>query len=136
MSIKVDSGYSAFFSVTSVRDAEWQRIIDKLWQEYGIRSSGNKSLDKQILHELELKEVLSTPESADLSKFLTITQNELNKIKNKKKEKKIHQDGVKNHPETNKGAEILGQQIFLAIQLKKENDNFDAKRKRYNKYQT
>ena len=136
MSIKVDSSYSAFFTVSTVRDPEWQKIIDKLWNDYGIRSSGSKSLDKQILHELELKELQSNPLGANLSKFLTITEAEFNKIRNKKKEKKLQQDGLINHPETQRGAEILGQQIFLAIQLKKEHDQYDEKRKRDNKYQS
>ena len=113
---------------------EWQAIITKLWDEYGIQSTGSKALDKQILHELELREAKLNPFSVSISKFLTITKEELDKLKNQRKEKKIKNDGNKMHPETTRGAEILGQQIFIAIQMKKDHDEAEAKRKRDNKY--
>ena len=95
-----------------------------------------KALDKQILHDLELKEARLNPLSVNISKFLTITRDELEALKKQKKEKKIKNDDIKDHPETMKGAELLGQQIFFSIQLKKEHYEADAKKKRANKYQS
>ena len=121
------------FGFTPKPDAEWQRIIDKLWKVYGIRSSGSKALDKQILHEHELQE--AQKETTVTNKFLTIDRFELEKIIEKKKSKI-----AENEPTTNKniskGAEILGKQIFIAIQMKQEQDDIDNKRKRVNKYQS
>ena len=55
MTIRITS-YN-FFSVSSAPDAEWKRIIHVLWVKYGVRSTGSKSLDRQKLRELELKEI-------------------------------------------------------------------------------
>ena len=49
-------GIGSYFVNRPKPDAEWQRIIEKLWKVYGIRSSGSKALDKQILHEHELRD--------------------------------------------------------------------------------
>lgn len=114
-------------------DAEWQRIIEKLWNEYGIRSSGSKSLDKQKLHELELREAQKQTEIK--KKFLTVSENEKEKILAKKNEKK-NESELRTCDDSTKGAEILGKQIFQAIQMKQEQDNIDNKRKRNNKYQS
>lgn len=133
MSIKVDSNYDAYFSVSKAPDAEWKRIILRLWYKYGIKSTGSKSADKQKLHELELKEMQY--ETAVTSKFLTLTKAEQEKILKKKKDKRI-ENNPELYPNTRKGAEILGQQIFLAIQMKQEQDKIDNKKKRDNKYQT
>ena len=74
-------------------------------------------------------------ETAPTSKFLTVTKGEQEKILKKKKEKRIE-----NNPElyknSTKGAEVLGKQIFLAIQMKQEQDKINNKKKRYNKYQS
>ena len=133
MSINVDSNYTAFFTIKMKPDHEWQQIIDKLWNVFGIRSSGSKSLDKQKLHELELKQAEN--ESDVTSKFLTVTKAEQEKIQAKKKTKR-----KENMPEPaqsgDRGAEILGQQIFLAIKIKNNQDFYDNKKKRDNKYQS
>ena len=125
-------GISSYFGFISKPDAEWQRIIEKLWNVYGIRSSGSKALDKQILHEHELKD--AQKESSLSSKFLTITKGELEKILAKKKSKKADNEIVP--IEELNGAELFGQQVFLAIQMKHESDNMENKKKRNNKYQT
>ena len=132
MSIKVDSNYTAFFTIAHKIDHEWQQIIDKLWNVYGIRSSGSKDLDKQILHEHELRD--AEKESSVSTKFLTVTKTEQEKIQAKKKDKKAEVDKPLQH--TDNGAEILGKQIFLAIQMKKEQENEENKKKRNNKYQS
>ena len=133
MSIKVNSNYDSFFSISKAPDEEWKRIILRLWYKYGIQSTGSKAADKQKLHELELREM--EYETATTSKFLTVTKSEQEKILKKKKEKRIE-----NNPElyknSTKGAEILGKQIFLAIQMKHELDKEDNKKKRSNKYQS
>lgn len=133
MSINVDSNYTAFFTTKPKPDSEWQRIIDKLWNDFGIRSSGSKSLDKQKLHELELRQ--AEKESCVTSKFLTVTKAEQEKIQAKKKVKREENKNIP-VPENMKGAEILGKQIFLAIQMKQEQDIYENRKKRQNKYQT
>jgi len=133
VSIKVDSNYDAYFSVSKAPDAEWKRIILRLWYKYGIRSTGSKSADKQKLHELELKEM--EYETATTSKFLTVTKSEQEKILKKKKEKRI-ENNPEQYKDSNKGAEVLGKQIFLAIQMKQEQDKINNKKKRDNKYQS
>ena len=135
MSIKVDSGYSAFFSVSSVPDMEWQRIIERLWKKYGIRSTGSKATDKSKLHELELKEAEQLNGECDSGRFLTIKKSELDKIKDKKKKKNIQRNPEK-YQNITQGAELLGKQIFLAIQMKNDNDVKENKKKRDNKYQS
>ena len=123
----------SYYSFTPKPDAEWQRIIERLWKNYGIRSSGSKALDKQILHEHELRD--AEKETTPSGKFLTVTRFELEKIINKKNAKKAETEPKKETNET-KGAEILGMQIFQAIQMKKEQDTADNLKKRNNKYQT
>ncbi len=123
---------SSYFGYRPKPDAEWQRIINKLWDDYGIRSSGSKGLDKQKLHELELKKAEN--ESCVSNKFLTVSKSEQEKMQAKKKEKKEENEVQK--PENSNGAEILGKQIFLAIQMKQEEDVQENKKKRNNKYQT
>ena len=132
MSIKVDSNYTAFFTISKKPDHEWQQIIEKLWNVYGIRSSGSKELDKQILHEHELKD--AEKETTVTSKFLTVTKAEQEKIIAKKKNKKAEVD--KKPKQNDRGAEILGQQIFLAIKMKDNDDKLENKKKRSNNYQT
>ena len=123
----------SYFGFRPKPDAEWQRIIDKLWKQYGIRSSGSKALDKQILREHELKE--AQKETHATAKYLTISKSELEKIIEKKKAKKFENE-PKTDLDSNNGAEILGKQIFLAIQMKSDLDNIEDKKKRNNKYQT
>ena len=123
----------SYFGFRPKPDAEWQRIIDKLWNVYGIRSTGSKTLDKQILREHELKD--AQKETSATNKFLTVTKSEVEKIINKKKEKKVENE-PKTTPDESKGAEILGKQIFLAIQMKQELENIKSKKKRNNKYQS
>ena len=134
LSINVNSNYTAFFTTFRRKpDSEWLRIIEKLWRDFGIRSSGSKSLDKQKLHELEL--IQAEKESAVSTKFLTVKKSEQEKIQAKKKAKN-EENEITTEADNMKGAEILGKQIFLAIQMKHEQDNQENKKKRYNKYQT
>jgi len=131
VSIRVEAYNS--FSVTSIPDAEWQKIITKLLLKYGIRSTGSKILDRQILRELELKEVKE--KNGEVSEeLLTVTKSEIDKIKQKIAEKKIKQN-PKEFAEQ-QGAQILGEQIYIAIQMKKDEEARENKKKRDNKYQS
>lgn len=123
----------SYFGFTPKPDAEWQRIIELLWDKYGIRSSGNKALDKQVLHEHELRD--AEKESSVTTKFLTVSKAEQERIQAKKKSKKAETD-IRTNDDSTKGAEILGKQIFQAIQMKKEQDKEDNLKKRNNKYQS
>ena len=51
---------------------------------YGVTPTGNKSADKALLREIELK--LAKLENCVSSKFLTVTRSEQEKIQEKKKE--------------------------------------------------
>ena len=68
-------------------DREEQEILRRLLK-YGIRGTGNKSIDKAKLHEIELRE--AQKENTISSKFLTVGKNEQEKIQDKKKEKKTY----------------------------------------------
>ena len=122
----------SYFGFRPKPDAEWQRIINKLWNDFGIRSSGSKSLDKQKLHELELRQ--AEQESEVKNKFLTVSKSEQEKIQANKKSEKAEFEQQK--PEVNDRAKVLGEQIFIAIQMKQERDEINNKRKRNNKYQS
>ena len=124
----------SYFGYRPKPDAEWQRIIEKLWKVYGIRSSGSKALDKQILHEHELKDAQKEA-SVQEGKYLTVNRFEQEKIIKKKEEKKADTE-VKTDSDEKKGAETLGKQIFLAIQMKQKHDIEENKKKRNNKYQS
>ena len=131
--MNVNTNYSAFFSVSSTPDNEWKRIIEKLWKVYGVRSTGSKSLDKQKLHELEKRD--AEKEVSVNSKYLTLTKTEQEEIQIKKKNKKQNNE-IPKDKEITKGAELLGKQLFIAIQMKNNADFSDNKKKRDNKYQT
>jgi len=126
---------SIAFSIALSEDAEWKRIKERLWNKYGIRSTGSKASDKAKLHELELKEAEMLGGECSSSRFITVTRGELEKLKNKRRDKKIEKN-PKEYPNTAKGAKILGEQIYLAIKMKKEQEDKDNKRKRDNKYQS
>lgn len=97
-------------------DEEHKRIIKKL-QQYGISSTGDKEKDLQKLHVKELEEAKNV-EKID-SKFLTINESEHRLILSKelsKNEDKLTE--ISNNPTL--GQEILGQQVYQAIQMKKQ----------------
>jgi hypothetical protein len=101
------------FRISASIDYEYQQIIRRL-ARYGLKPSGSKSIDRARLHEKELEE--AEKENCVSSKFLTVTENEQEKIQEKKKEKRIEAN-----PELDKkqlGQEILGQQIMIAIEMK------------------
>ena len=122
----------SYFGFMPKPDAEWQRIINRLWNEFGVRSSGNKAADTQKLHELELQE--AQKKASDKSDFLTLKEDEIEKIKKNKNENTDDKKVL--DFQKSEGADILGKQIFLAIQMKQGEDIQDNKKKRNNKYQS
>ena len=104
--------------VHSKPDYEYQRIIRKL-MEYGITPTGNKTADRNKLHEIELRE--AEKENCITSKFVTVTKSEQEKIQERKKEhrKEVNPEQYQN---STKGQKILGEQIMLAIKMKQNKE--------------
>ena len=111
----------------SSTDAEWERILRRL-REYGIKTSGSKATDWAKLHDIELQEAKNI--TVVSNKFVTIKKGEQEKIiarkkerkqqcqiKNKNTEKELNPDQYNN---TQKAMNILGEQIYLAIKMKKK----------------
>lgn len=121
----ISSGGNPFMFLCMGMDYEYAMIVRKL-RQYGIEPTGSKSHDKMKLHEIELRE--AKKENTVSSKFLTVTKGEQERIQEKKKEKRIEND-PKSHPETMKGQRILGEQILLAIKMKKELEEKDNKKR-------
>ena len=107
---------SGMVSFSGAPDPEWQAIIRRLLS-YGRKSTGSKSRDKELLHSVELEK--AKLENIVSSKFLTVTKSEQEKIQNKKKEKRI-ENNPEAYPNSQKGAKFLGEQLYLAIQMKKK----------------
>ena len=119
MSNNINPTNSTFhLSVSSGIDLEYKKIIRKLMQ-YGLRPTGNKSIDKERLHKKELEQAQKEPTVSN--KFLTVTKAEQEKIQEKKKEKRIEAN-PELYQHTMEGQRILGQQIMLAIEMKKKKD--------------
>ena len=95
-------------------DEEEKRILRKLLQ-YGIKGTGKKTIDKAKLQELELRQ--AQKENCISSKFLTVSQNEQQKIQDKKKAKRQEANPEK-YQKTDKAQIVLGEQIYLAIKMK------------------
>ncbi len=113
---KINRIVSGMLRVSFAPDEEHKRIMRKL-RAYGYRSTGSKSGDKELLRRIELKQVQM--ENCVSSKFLTVSRTEQEKIQEEKKEKK-----VENNPDiaqnSMQGQQILGEQIMLAIEMKKK----------------
>ena len=113
-------------------DEEHRKIMRKL-MAYGITPTGKKSADIALLREIELK--LAKLENCVSGKFLTVTKSEQEKIQKEKKEKRIE-----NNPElgenTMKGQKILGDQLMIAIQMKKDKEKAFKKKKEEEKRRT
>ena len=113
-------------------DEEHRNIMRKLIS-YGITPTGKKSADIALLREIELK--LAKLENCVSGKFLTVSKSEQEKIQKEKKEKRIE-----NNPElgenTMKGQEILGEQLMLAIQMKKDKEKAFKRKKEEEKRRT
>ena len=97
-------------------DAEEKRIARRLLQ-YGVTPTGSKSVDRAKLHEIELREAKKL--NYVTNKFLTVTTAEQEKIQEKKKEKR-KEVNPELYPDTEKAEKVLGEQIYLAIKMKKK----------------
>ncbi len=108
-------------------DEEEKEIMARL-RAYGEIPTGNKTTDRAMLRRIELQKAHTEPVATN--KFLTVSQNEVQKIiDNKKKHKK------EANPELYKdfkGAEALGQQVYLAIKMKNEKDKAKEKERKNN----
>lgn len=96
-------------------DKEEEEILRRL-AHYGVKGTLNKSTDRAKLHELEVAEVKK--ENSVSSKFLTVSRAEQEKILSKTEKKEENAQFV--NPEAATGAKALGEQIYLAIQMKKK----------------
>ena len=110
----IGSFYGGFIGSCGI-DYEYEQIKKRL-EMYGQKPSGNKYADKARLHEIELRE--AQKENVVTSKFLTVSKSEQEKIQQKKKDKK-NENNQQNNSDTTVGAKTLGEQIYLAIQMKK-----------------
>ena len=99
-------------------DEEWKRIIGRL-KTYGRRSTGNKARDTEILRSIELNKVQT--ENSVSSKYITVSKEEQEKILAKKQEKK-GEDNTKPAQNSQQGAKLLGEQLYLAIQMKNKKE--------------
>lgn len=111
-SISSFGGFSCTVAYTI--DEEEKRILRRL-QQYGIKGTGKKKIDKAKLHEIELRQ--AEKESVVSSRFLTVSQNEQQKIQDKKKAKR-QETNPENYQNADKAQKALGEQIYLAIKMK------------------
>lgn len=113
---KIENYTCLFCSLGGNIDEEEKRIMRRLIQ-YGIKPTGQKNIDKPKLHEIELQK--AKLEDYISNKFLTITKNEQEKIQAKKKEKRKERN-VGKYSNTKIAEKTLGEQIYLAIKMKKK----------------
>lgn len=119
MSNSINPSYNNFhICIGTSIDYEYKKIIKKLMQ-YGLRPTGSKAVDKARLHKKELEQAEKEP--CVSNKFLTVTKAEQEKIQAKKKEKRI-ENNPENFQHTMKGQKLLGEQIMLAIEMKKKKE--------------
>ena len=104
-------------------DEEEKRIMAKLYA-YGYIPTGDKTTDKATLRRIEIEKAKQEDTVSD--KFITVSRMEQEKIQAKKKEKRRE-----NNPELYKdkfeGSKALGEQIMLAIEMKKKKDKSNSK---------
>ena len=112
--MSVNMGGGGLISYAGGIDAEWQAIISKL-KAYGKKSTRSKTRDRELLHSIEVEKVKL--ESTVSSKFLTVSKNEQEKILEKKNEKRVN-NNLEQCAEQRTGAKALGEQVYLAIQMK------------------
>ncbi|MCM1265821.1 MAG: hypothetical protein NC200_06445 [Candidatus Gastranaerophilales bacterium] len=118
MSLNIQSTYTFAFAAPMI-DSEEKEIMKKLLA-YGVTPTGNKSADKAKLRQIEEKK--AKEENIVSGKFLTVSRGEEEKIQERKKERRDNMDvsKIKQKKERQLGADILGQQIYLAIKMKDE----------------
>ena len=107
---------SGIINIAHYPDAEHRRIMRKL-MAYGYTPTGNKSADTELLRRIELKQ--AEMENCISSRFLTVSNAEQEKIQEKKNEKRI-ENSPENYQNTMQGQKLLGEQIMLAIEMKRK----------------
>ena len=109
-------------------DAEELLIIQKLLA-YGVTPTGDKSADREKLHQIEINKAKQLNYVSN--EFLTVSSAEQEKIQERKKErrKEIYPEEKKEYRENFTGANALGEQIYLAVNMK-------SKPQAVNKYQS
>ena len=116
MAITGVNSSSNFNFFTAGMSDEAKQIISKLLA-HGITPSGNKAVDRAKLHEIELKEAEAN--NCVSGDFLTITREEEEKIFENKIENRGQFCGPEEFNDSFQGATALGDQIYLAIKMKK-----------------
>ena len=102
-------------TISCAMDEEEKAIMRRL-KQYGIKGTGRKSADKAKLHDIELRE--AQKEDCVTNKFLTVTKGEQEKIQDKKKERRKEINPEK-YPNSEQAQKVMGEQIYLAIKMKK-----------------
>ena len=98
-------------------DLEEEQIMRRL-KAYGVTPTGKKIIDKEMLRRIELQKAKES--TIVENKFLTVSKGEQEKIQQKKKEKKKTISNANINPNSMQGATIMGEQLFLATQMKKK----------------
>ena len=95
-------------------DEEHLRIIRKLYEKYGLGSTGSKSGDIALLRRKEIEEAerLDTP-SGD---FLVLSRTEVENIIKKKKEK-VAEANPELFQNSIQGQKILAEQMMIYVQM-------------------
>lgn len=115
-SLNIQSSYTFAFAAPMI-DSEEKEIMKRL-MAYGVMPTGNKSIDKAKLRQIEEKK--AKEQNLVTGKFLTVSRGEEEKIQERKKERRdlANPQKIKDKNERQLGADILGQQIYLAIKMK------------------
>ena len=109
-------GFSPSISCCPSVDSEEKEIMRRL-MAYGITPTGNKTTDKAKLREIELNKAQNS--NFVIPDLLTVSKSEQEQIQKKKKDKRKEIDKLSDKKQLD-GLDNLGQQIYLAIQLKKK----------------
>lgn len=121
----ITPNFSFSYGCFSGIDTEKRDIMKRLLA-YGYTPTGDKDTDKATLRRIELQK--AKEDNCVSDKYLTVSRAECEKIQEQKKAKRklnnvVPECNIKGRkPDRQVGAELLGQQIYLAIQMKAEKD--------------
>jgi len=106
-------------------DSEEEAIMDRLIA-YGCSPTGDKATDRAMLHRIELER--AKQDNYVSSKYLTVSTSECERIQERKKEKRKIGNPEKSPKKQDErlGDKIRGEQIYLAIQMKKKRENYGS----------